>query len=100
MTYGPGAPKPGTITGTALTTAFAAREKMTNVTTRHAVTNLVLRRGAEGGIVARHIPTMFRSEGESCSSLPVFVADLEDEWVEFDRQWKIAHKTFNPAFLG
>jgi len=92
LTFRPGSPQPGPIEGTAITDAMMAREKMTDRLTRHAVTNIILRPGEEHGVVACYMLILFRSDDKSRSTLPWFVADMEDDWVESDGQWKIAQE--------
>lgn len=100
LTFGPGSPKPGTIDGDGIASAMRAREAMTMAFTRHAVTNITLA-GVDGDTVtARHMLILFRSDDESRSTLPVFVADVEDRWVRSGEHWKIAERTILPTFAA
>lgn len=98
LTFGPGSPKPGTIEGPAIREAMAAREQQTNAFTRHIVTNIIFGLAEDGAVSATYILTLFRSDDESRSSLPAFVADVAEIWVQRARDWKLAERTISPTF--
>lgn len=98
LTFGPGSPKPGTIEGPAIREAMAAREQQTNAFTRHVVTNIIYATAADGAVSATYILTLFRSDDESRSSVPAFVADVAEIWVPRGQDWKLAERTISPTF--
>ena len=100
LTFGPGSPKPGTIEGDAIAGAMRAREAQTSVFTRHAVTNIVLANAGSDTVTARHMLILFRSDDASRSTLPTFVADVEDRWVRSGDGWAIAERMILPSFAA
>jgi hypothetical protein len=98
LTFGPGSPKPGTIEGPAIREAMAAREQQTSAFTRHVVTNIIFTSADDGAVSATYILTLFRSDDESRSSAPAFVADVAETWVPRDQDWKLAERTIGPTF--
>jgi 3-phenylpropionate/cinnamic acid dioxygenase small subunit len=77
-----------------------AREAQTSAFTRHAVTNIVLTGVDSNTISARHMLILFRSDDASRSTLPVFVADVIDQWVRHDGGWTIGERTILPSFAA
>lgn len=100
LTFGPGSPKPGTIEGRAIADAMRAREAQTSAFTRHAVTNIVLTGIDTDSVSARHMLILFRSDDASRSTLPTFVADVEDRWVRSGDAWTLAERTILPSFAA
>ena len=100
LTFGAGSPKPGTIEGDAIADAMRAREAQTSAFTRHAVTNIVLATGGSDTVTARHMLILFRSDDASRSTLPTFVADVEDRWVRSGDAWAIAERMILPSFAA
>lgn len=110
LTFGPGSPQPGTIEGAAIASAMAAREKLVSAFTRHSISNIMLepagedRAGVETGdwagdkVRARYLMVLFRSDDETRSSVPAFVADVEELWLIEDGTWRIAERLVSPAF--
>lgn len=100
LTFGHGSPKPGTIEGDAIRDAMRAREAQTSAFTRHAVTNIVLTGIDADSVSARHMLILFRSDDASRSTLPTFVADVEDRWVRSGDGWAISERTILPSFAA
>lgn len=98
LTFGPGSPKPGTIVGPAIREAMAAREQQTSAFTRHVVTNIIFAPANDGSVSANYILTLFRSDDETRSSVPAFVADVAETWVANGPDWKLAQRTISPTF--
>lgn len=98
LTFGPGSPKPGTIEGTAIREAMAAREKQTGAFTRHVVANIIYAAASDGAVSVTYILTLFRSDDDTRSSLPAFVADVAETWVDRGLEWKLAERTISPTF--
>ncbi len=98
LTFGPGAPKPGTTQGKDIPAAMAARQAMTHVTTRHVLSNLSVEGGADGVLTIRSLLTLFRSDDDSRDSYPASVADIEDVLVRVGNGWKIAARIITPVF--
>ena len=97
LTFGPGSPKAGTIQGAAIRDAMIAREAQTTAFTRHAVSNVIFAR-AERDVAVRYLLTLYRSDDETRSSVPAFVADVEERWTEAAGRWLIAERLILPAF--
>jgi hypothetical protein len=98
LTFGPGSPNPGTIEGSAIRDAMAARERQTSAFTRHVVTNMIFA-STDGDVVSvTYILTLFRSDDESRSAVPAFVADVAETWVSGGQDWKLAERTISPTF--
>lgn len=100
LTFGPGSPQPGTIEGEAIAAAMRAREALTSAFTRHSVSNIMLTPAAGGEIVAHHLLILFRSDDETRSTTPSFVADVEDLWADRGNGWKLASRVITPAFAA
>ncbi len=98
LTFGPGAPKPGTIQGADIPAAMTARQAQTHVTTRHVLSNLAVASHPEGGVKVRSLLTLFRSEDEGRDSYPASVADIEDLLVRTADGWRIRARTITPIF--
>ena len=98
LTFGPGAPKPGTVEGPAIPGAMAARESQKHVTTRHVLSNLIVTPQADGSIAVYSLLTLFRSEDEGRDSLPASVADINDVLVKDGEGWKIRSRLILPIF--
>ncbi len=97
LTFGPGSPRPGTIEGAAIPAAMAAREADTSAFTRHGVSNIALS-GDGVQIGARYLLTLYRSDDDSRSTIPAFVADVEETWQRRPEGWRMAERTILPAF--
>lgn len=98
LTFGPGAPKPGTIGGADIPIAMAARQAQTSVTTRHVLSNLAVSARPDGTLTVRSLLTLYRSDGEGRDSYPASVADVEDVLVQVDDGWRIRARTVTPVF--
>jgi hypothetical protein len=98
LVFGEGAPKPGTLTGPEIAAAMLARSKQTHVTTRHIVSNVMLRLRDAATVDAHSLLTLFRSDDESRDSYPKSVADIADVFVREGDEWRIAHRTISPIF--
>ncbi len=98
LTFGPGAPKPGTIAGSDIPAAMEARQAQAHVTTRHVLSNLAVSRIAKGEIQVRSLLTLFRSENESRDTYPASVADIDDRLIQTAEGWRIRARTITPIF--
>jgi SnoaL-like domain len=99
LTFGPGSPQPGTVHGPAIRDAMNAREKVTSAFTRHLVTNLRFSRGGVEEISSEYLLVLFRSDDDSRSSIPAFVADVKEHWQNTADGWKIKSRVVMPAFF-
>ncbi|VWX50054.1 nuclear transport factor 2 family protein [Novosphingobium sp. 9U] len=98
ITFGPGAPVPGTVSGEAIRGAMTARQAQTHVTTRHVLSNLSVEREGDDGMVVRSLLTLFRSDDESRVSTVASVADVTDRLRRDGENWKIASRLVSPVF--
>ena len=97
LIFGPGSPKPGTISGPEIRDAMIAREALTSAFTRHVAANIIFGE-AGGGITADYILTLYRSDDETRSSVPAIVADVAEIWHRHDNAWRMSERTILPAF--
>jgi hypothetical protein len=98
LTFGPGAPKPGTIEGPAISAAMVARARLTSATTRHVVSNIQMHGRGVGEIDCSSLLTLYRSDDDSRDSHPASVADIEDRFILEDGAWKIGQRIISPVF--
>lgn len=98
VTFGPGSPQPGTVEGEAIVAFMEAREKLVSAFTRHSITNIMLEPTSVGAVTARYLMVLYRSDDETRSSIPAFVADVEELWRNGNDGWKIAERLILPAF--
>ena len=98
LTFGPGAPKPGTIEGSAIGAAMVARSKQIEVTTRHVVSNIALAVIDGSRVRAYSLLTLFRSADASRDTYPASVADVDDIVVRDADTWRIQERTISPIF--
>jgi hypothetical protein len=99
LTFGPGSPKPGTISGGAIAGAMRDRQSLTNVTTRHIISNIVLNSSDKTRISAHYLMTLFRADSGPRTTLPAFVADVDEIFLQTPDGWKIAERTITPVFF-
>lgn len=97
LTFGPGSPQPGTIEGAAIRAAMDAREALETAFTRHAVANIRFAPRSET-VAANYLLTLFRSDDETRTSVPAFVADVAEVWSRDQTAWRIRERTITPAF--
>lgn len=98
LTFGPGSPKPGTVAGEAIPGAMVARQAQTHVTTRHVLSNIAVTSRADGGLDVYSLLTLFRSEDDTCDTIPASVADIRDVLVREAAGWRIASRLISPIF--
>jgi 3-phenylpropionate/cinnamic acid dioxygenase small subunit len=99
LIFSESAPKPGVLTGRPeIATAMLARSKQTHVTTRHVVSNIMMRSRDAMTIEASSLLTLYRSEDESRDSYPKSIADIEDVFVREGDEWRIGQRTIDPIF--
>ena len=98
LTFGPGAPKPGTVEGPGIAALMAARTGQLHVTTRHVLSNIALSRRPDGTVEGYSLLTLFRSETDSCDSQPASVADIDEVFVRGPDGWRIQERTISPIF--
>jgi ketosteroid isomerase-like protein len=100
LTFGPGSPQPGTIEGDSIAAAMIAREALKTAFTRHLVSNIIF--DADAAMdepTVTYLLTLFRSDDDTRSSVPAFVADVAETWRCADGRWQIAERTILPAFF-
>lgn len=98
LTFGIGSPKPGTISGEEIIAMFKARAAQTEVTTRHAVSNISLSACDDGTISAYSLLTLYRSDNEVLDSYPLMVADVQDCFVYENGRWVLKRRELTPIF--
>jgi hypothetical protein len=98
LTFGPGAPKPGTISGEQIGQMMTAREAQKQVTSRHVLSNVLITPLAEGRIELRALMTLFRTESDQLVSDVASVADVVDTLVRSGNEWKIEARLIQPVF--
>jgi hypothetical protein len=98
LTFGPGSPQPGTIEGDSIAAAMTAREALKTAFTRHVVSNIMFDDEAHTPKV-HYLLTLFRSDDETRSSVPAFVADVSEIWWHGEGRWLIGERTIQPAFM-
>jgi len=99
LIFGPGSPKPGTISGEAIAAAMRDRQRLADVTTRHVISNVALTPGSEARIGAHYLMTLYRADGGPRTTLPAFVADVDEVFQKTPEGWKIAERTITPVFF-
>jgi hypothetical protein len=97
LTFGPGSPQPGTIEGPAIRSAMIARQAQASAFTRHTVANIRIS-SFDAELKADYLLTLFRSDDETRSSMPAFIADVSEIWVRQEWTWRIGERTITPAF--
>lgn len=98
LTFGPGSPQPGTIEGSAIAQTMMAREELKTAFTRHCISNIFLTAAGED-VAAHYLMVIYRSDDDSRSSAPAFVADVDEVWVLENGEWKIGLRTLTPTFF-
>jgi 3-phenylpropionate/cinnamic acid dioxygenase small subunit len=98
LTFGAGSPKPGTIHGAEISLAMQSRQQLTDVTTRHSISNIAMSVLGSDKIAANYLMILFRSHGGPRTSLPEFVADVSDIFVREESGWKILERIATPVF--
>jgi hypothetical protein len=99
LTFGPGSPKPGTISGGAIAAAMRDRQGLTDVTTRHVISNIALNSASETKVCVHYLMTLFRADGGPRTTFPAFVADVDETFLQMPGGWKIAERTVMPVFF-
>lgn len=100
LTFGPGAPRPGTISGADIAAAMRAREAERDVTSRHVLSNMIVSSEGAGTAVVHSLLTLFRHSGANPVPVVRSVADIIDACVETGGDWKIASRRILPIFSG
>ncbi len=77
---------------------MAAREQQISAFTRRVVTNIIFGPASDGAVSVTYILTLFRSDDETRSAIPAFVADVVETWANEGENWKLAERTISPAF--
>jgi len=98
LTFGPGSPQPGTISGEDIKQAMQARENLKSAFTRHFIGNIIFDRISPAGADVRYQMILFRSDDESRPAMPAFVADVAEKWVMDESGTKIMTRTILPTF--
>ncbi len=98
LTFGAGAPKPGTIEGGDIAAAMTARQAQTGVTSRHILSNVIIVQVDQDKATMLSLLTLFRTDTDDLRSEVKSVADIEDVVVRHGPEWKIEHRTITPVF--
>ncbi len=98
LTFGEGAPKPGTLHGPEIAAAMRAREQLANTTTRHVISNISFVPADNGEVSVQYLMTLYRSDGGPLTSIPAFVADVDESLVREVTGWRISRRTVSPIF--
>lgn len=98
LTFGPGSPQPGTISGSAIKEAMEARERLTTAFTRHFIGNVIFDRVSAVEADVRYQMILFRSDDDRRLAVPRFVADVSERWINRDDGFKIMCRTVLPTF--
>lgn len=97
-TFGPGTPKPGTVSGDDISQFLIARQAQTQITTRHVLSNVLIEPLADGAASARSLLTLFRADGGEPVARVASVADIVDRLERRDGKWKIVDRLITPVF--
>lgn len=98
LTFGPGAPRPGTIRGPAIAAAMAAREAEAAVTSRHVLSNALVSALEDGSARVSTLLTLFRTPDADLTPIVRSVADVIDVCVRAEDGWRIADRRILPVF--
>ncbi len=98
LTFGPSAPKPGTLEGEQIAQAMAARQAQSQVTSRHVLSNVLVEPLGSDRAKLRALLTLFRTESDQLVPDIASVADIEDTVIRCDGEWKIAERLILPVF--
>jgi hypothetical protein len=98
LTFAVGSPKPGTIRGAEIALAMRDRERLTDVTTRHVISNVVFAQESDGKISAHYLMTLFRADTGPRTTVPAFVADIDEIFMRTDDGFRIFSRTVTPVF--
>lgn len=100
LTFGEGAPKPGTLKGDEIPAMMKARQGQTQVTSRHVLSNVLADLRDDGSVDVYSMLTLFRSEDPNPKAEVASVADIKDVMVRENGEWKIASRLVQPVFNG
>lgn len=98
LTFGPGAPRPGTIAGPAIAQAMQARQDDTAATSRHVLSNFLVEPQDDGRVVVRSLMTLFRTATDDFAPTVRSVADLVDTFALQGTDWRIVDRQILPIF--
>jgi hypothetical protein len=98
LTFGPGAPKPGTLSGEQIGQMMTAREAQKQVTSRHVLSNVLIAPQGNDRVELRALMTLFRTESDQLVSDVASVADVVDTLVRSGGEWKIEARLIQPIF--
>jgi hypothetical protein len=98
LTFGPGAPKPGTISGPTIAVAMQARQDDAAAVSRHVLSNFLVEPQADGRVIVRSLMTLFRTATGDFEPVVRSVADLVDTYVQLGGEWRIADRQILPVF--
>lgn len=97
-TFGPGTPRPGTVSGDEIGQFLIARQAQTQVTTRHVLSNVLIESVGGDAASARSLLTLFRADGGEPVAQVASVADIVDRMERRDGEWKIVNRLITPVF--
>lgn len=98
LTFGPGAPRPGTITGPAIAQAMQARQDDAAATSRHVLSNFLVEPQDDGSVVVHSLMTLFRTATDDFSPTVRSVADMVDTFALHGGDWRIVERLILPVF--
>lgn len=99
MVMGAGTPKPMVVEGDAIRAWAIDRGAMTQVTTRHVVSNMALEARGDGSVAVSSLVTLFRADGDVPRTTPAsLVADIDEVFVRAGDGWRIHERIVTPIF--
>jgi hypothetical protein len=98
LTFGVGSPKPGTISGAEIALAMRDRERLTDVTARHVISNVVFAQESDGKFSAHYLMTLFRADAGPRTTVPAFVADIDEIFARTEDGFRIFTRIITPVF--
>lgn len=98
LTFGRGAPRPGTIAGAAIAQAMQARQDDKGAISRHVLSNFLIELQDDGRVTVRSLMTLFRTASDDMTPTVRSVADLIDTFELRDSEWRIVDRQILPIF--
>lgn len=103
LTFGAGAPQPGTIEGPGIAKSMQARAQLQNVVTRHVLTNFAFEPLGYDRVSVYTLLTLYRHDGPLAQgalppTTPASVADVHEIVLRTEHGWRIHERTIEPIF--
>lgn len=93
LTFGLGAPKPGTLKGPQILDALSARRVNGHPVQRHSASNVMIDNDGDNA-AAKSLLTIYRFEQGPTAAL---IADVEQVWKRHQGEWKLAGMRILPV---